>query len=298
MQLFDVVYGQVTIEDAAALDIIATPSFQRLRAVHQAGPSWLVFPERSVTRLEHSVGVYLLLRRVGAPRLEQLAGLLHDISHTAFSHVVDQLFPSAEHDFHERYKAEFLRREDLRQALARHGLAPEALDSDEPFTLLEQPLPALCADRVDYFLRDGIAYGMLDRSFVARALGALEVRDGRLVLDDLEVARSMALGFAKVDRGIWSNRRDRHIYDSFATALRVALDAGVLSPPELFEDDEHVLGKLRGSRLPGVERALAEMAREPGPSEPDRAAPSKKRWLDPSVCSAGRCAPLSQWRAE
>ena len=43
---------------------------------------------------EHSLGVYLLLRRLGADRREQVAGLLHDISHTAFSHAVDFLISS------------------------------------------------------------------------------------------------------------------------------------------------------------------------------------------------------------
>jgi len=48
------------------------------------------------TRFDHSVGVMLLIRKLGAGSSpasallkEQVAALLHDVSHTAFSHVID-----------------------------------------------------------------------------------------------------------------------------------------------------------------------------------------------------------------
>ena len=84
--------------------LIGCPTFQRLKGVRQAGPSALAFPFKDVTRYEHSLGVFALLRRLRAPRREQVAGLLHDISHTAFSHAVDFVFTSEEQDHHEQLK--------------------------------------------------------------------------------------------------------------------------------------------------------------------------------------------------
>src|ERR1700678_3028959 len=86
MRWHDRVYGRMTVEDAGILDLIGCPTFQRLKGVRQAGPSSLAFPFKDVTRFEHSLGVFVLLRRLRASRREQVAGLLHDISHTAFSH--------------------------------------------------------------------------------------------------------------------------------------------------------------------------------------------------------------------
>ena len=84
MRWQDRVYGETEIADPALLGLIGAPTFQRLRGVRQAGPSAIAFPFKDVTRFEHSLGVHVLLRRLGASRKEQVAGLLHDISHTAF----------------------------------------------------------------------------------------------------------------------------------------------------------------------------------------------------------------------
>ncbi len=92
----------------------------------QAGPSAFAFPFKTVTRYEHSLGVYLLLRRLGAGPREQVAGLLHDVSHTAFSHAVDFVFSSEEQDHHEALKPVFLDRPDLAAALAAARVTPRA----------------------------------------------------------------------------------------------------------------------------------------------------------------------------
>src|SRR5215213_9428992 len=136
MRWNDRVYGEVAIDDPDLLALIACPTFQRLRGIRQAGPSAFAFPFKTVTRHEHSLGVHLLLRRLGAGRREQVAGLLHDISHTAFSHAVDFIFASEEQDHHERLKPRFLERPDLRDALRRLGFTPHEFFDDAVYTLL------------------------------------------------------------------------------------------------------------------------------------------------------------------
>src|SRR3954447_11815583 len=156
----DRVYGEVSIDDPLVIALIECPTFQRLKGIRQAGPSAFAFPFKTVTRFEHSLGVYLLLTRLGADRRERVAGLLHDISHTAFSHAVDFLFHSDEQDYHEKIKPEFLRRGDVAEILDRIGYRPDEFFDDSIYPLLERPLPLLCADRLDYFLRDSITCGV------------------------------------------------------------------------------------------------------------------------------------------
>ncbi|MCJ7703374.1 MAG: HD domain-containing protein, partial [Anaerolineales bacterium] len=84
----DPVYGPVEITEPVLLDLMESRAIQRLHGVLQHGVSALVGITSPTSRFEHSVGALLLVRRLGASLEEQVAALLHDISHTAFSHVI------------------------------------------------------------------------------------------------------------------------------------------------------------------------------------------------------------------
>ena len=89
MEYVDSVYGMIQIDDPAVRALIASPSLQRLKEIDQAGFLTPFRPEEDkITRFEHSVGVYVLLKLYGASLEEQVSGLIHDVSHTAFSHCV------------------------------------------------------------------------------------------------------------------------------------------------------------------------------------------------------------------
>ena len=168
MRWNDRVYGKVAIDDPRILALINGPTFQRLKGVRQAGPSAFAFPFKTVTRYEHSLGVYSLLDRLGASERERVAGLLHDVSHTAFSHAVDFIVSSREQDHHEELKPVFLERPDIVAGLAAMGYAPRDFYDDSVYSLLERPLPWLCADRLDYVLRDSMAGDVTTPAVAAR----------------------------------------------------------------------------------------------------------------------------------
>jgi HD superfamily phosphohydrolase len=292
----DRVYGPSTIDDSPVLDLIRGPSFERLRGIRQAGPSALVYPNKTVTRFEHSLGVYLLLRRLGADRREQVAGLLHDISHTAFSHAVDFVYASIEQDHHEQLKPQILHRPDVARPLAAMGYRPEAFYDDSVYPLLEQPLPGLCADRLDYFLRDSLAVGVSSPESVARVLDALVVVDGLIALKSAEVARDTVERFAVMNRDYYASRAEAFIYNEFGDALREGLRLGVLDDDVLLTDDATVLDRLRTSGSPLI---LEKLARLEQFCDADlegfeaRIVP-KQRWLDPPVLvDGGTWRPLS-----
>ncbi len=300
MQLRDRIYGRILIEDAGILDLIGCPTFQRLKGVRQAGPSALAFPFKDVTRYEHSLGVFALLRRLRAPRREQVAGLLHDISHTAFSHAVDFVFTSQEQDHHEQLKPLMLERPDLARALAGLGYAPSDFFDDSIYPLLEQPIPWLCADRLDYFLRDGVACGVVTSDFVKRILSCVAVVDKRIVLCNVEVARQAAALFATMNRNWWASPTEAFIYNEFADVLREGLRLGVIRHDDLMTEDLLVLNKLEQSGSRKIANKLTTI-RNLRPESTHNYAPRivpKERWLDPPVLIDGTVQPLSELERE
>jgi hypothetical protein len=296
MQWLDRVYGEVSIDDPAILDLVGCATFLRLKGIRQAGPSALTFPFKDVTRFEHSLGVFILLRRLGAPRREQVAGLLHDISHTAFSHAVDFIYTSHEQDHHEELKPMMLDRSDISRAIAQLGYSPTDFYDDAIYPLLEQPIPLLCADRLDYFLRDGLTCGVVSRDFVERTLNCVTIVSSKIVLTDLGVARAAALLFERMNREWWAGPLEAFIYNEFADALREGIRLGILERNDLLSDDAQVLAKLEGSQSPLIARKLARIRSLPPECTrgyQPRIVP-KERWLDPPVFCDGTVRRLSE----
>jgi hypothetical protein len=295
MRWQDRVYGDVAIDEPRILDLVGCPTFQRLKGIRQAGPSALAFPFKNVTRYEHSLGVFLLLRRLGADRREQVAGLLHDISHTAFSHAVDFVFSSEEQDHHEQLKPLMLERPDIVGALGRLGYSPREFFDDSVYPLLEQPLPDLCADRLDYFLRDGLACGVVTPEAARRILDHTIARADRIILTDVAVAREAAALFEVMNRDWWASPTEAFIYNEFADALREGLRLGVLQLDDLMTEDDQVLAKLDSAHSPLIDRTLAAIRHfrpEAAAGYAPRVVP-KARWLDPLVRSGQTAERLS-----
>jgi HD superfamily phosphohydrolase len=295
MRWDDRVYGEVKVEDPGVLALIDCPTFRRLQGIKQAGPSALAFPFKTVTRFEHSLGVYILLGKLGADRREQIAGLLHDISHTAFSHAVDFVFDSEEQDHHEGLKPEFLNRPDLVEALASAGHRPEEFLDDSAFPLLERPIPELCADRLDYFFRDSLACSVTTPEQVTRFLAHLTVIGTTIAFNDAEVAREAAERFSVMNREWWASPTEAYIYNEFADAIKEAFRTGVLRKADLLGDDAQVLGKLRAARGGRIGPKLQNVIRFRPEAVVGYAAKvsPKNRWIDPAILDGMNLRKLS-----
>ena len=296
MHWTDRVYGQVTIDDPDALSLIRCATFQRLKGIRQAGPSSFAFPFKTVTRFEHSLGVYLLLCKLGADRRERIAGLLHDISHTAFSHAVDFIFHSHEQDYHEQLKPVFLQKPDIVSALSKIGFAPAEFYDDTIYPLLERPLPLLCADRLDYFLRDSIACGVSTPESVNSCLDHIVAFDNLITFTDEVSARDTVERFAEMNRSSWAGEVESYIYNEFADALREAFEIGALHESDLLLDDAHVLSRLKSSGNVRIAEALANIA-EIRPEKLAVFVPKvhpKTRWIDPPVVVNDKLVRLSE----
>ena len=294
----DPVYGPAEINEPVLLDLFETCALQRLQGVLQHGISGLVGVTSPTTRLEHSIGAMLLVKRLGGTLKEQIAALVHDASHTAFSHVIDYVYD--QHDsqgYHEQQKEAYIAGTDLPDTLARHGYDWREIIDEEQYALLEQPAPALCADRLDYFFRDAAPLNLATAQEIEHALEHLVVRDGKTAVDDMEAARFLAYTFIAADDASWSNFDEVGLYELTAQVIKAGLRAGDIAEQDIWATDAELWANLARSGDDEVQRWLPLVSADTrfvwDAAHPNWWVSTKIRTLDPDVALNGVIQRLS-----
>ncbi len=298
MIVHDRIYGQAEISEPVLLDLMTSAAIQRLHGVLQHGISGLIGITSPVSRYEHSIGVMLLSRQMGASLEEQVAALLHDVSHTAFSHVIDYVMNNHDNQgYHDDVKLEYVARTDLPGILSSHGYQWQDVLDEKAYAILEQPAPALCADRLDYFLRDTLDLGLSTLEACRQALAHLVVHEGRIMTDNLGVARWLAHKYIAADRASWADYREVGLYELTARAIRLAITLGVITEADFWSTDKPLWKKLHDSAVPELKDALAlispDTTFEQDEDNPEFTVSTKIRTIDPDIVVGGAVEQLS-----
>jgi len=155
------------------------PVLKRLSGVGLlCGTDWTPLYHNSFfySRLDHSIGVALVLWHFTHDRIQTLAGLLHDISTPAFSHVADFRNGDAlTQETTENANAAMVRKDQpLNLLLAEDGLSADEVADYHRYPLADNDIPQLSADRLEYMFPSGmILDGSWDMEHAAVAYGDL-----------------------------------------------------------------------------------------------------------------------------
>lgn len=255
MHVTDRVYGDVEINEPVLVELMQSRALQRLKGINQH--STLVFYNKkyNISRYEHSVGVMVLLREIGAQLKEQIAGLLHDINHTAFAHVMDKAFGNVKKDnYNERFQEKMLMSLDIPQILENNSYDVKDFLDEKKFTLLEKDMPDLCADRLDYFFRDTI----IDRNknLYQKYRKHLAIKNGEIVMDTKASAEEFVRDFLKTSRNIWTHPTAISIFEIMAQCFKIAYEKGYFKEDDYFVDDNTMLNELKRLNEPEINKRL------------------------------------------
>lgn len=190
----------------------------------------------------------LLIRLLGGSIEEQIAGLFHDISHTAFSHIIDTVLDNKNEDYHEMILKDVINKSDIPKILESNGYNYEdILLNHEKWSILEKSAPKLCADRIDYTLRDMYNTGIITIEDVKKFLSNIKVINNEIVVTSLETGEwfvetyyKEVIDFFMDPLNIFSNYR-------FAEVLKLALEKEIITLENFLEDDEYLLTVLKSS---------------------------------------------------
>ena len=177
--------------DSLESSLVDTRPYQRLRWIKQLGSANLVYPGANHTRLEHSIGVSHLAKQMALQsdvpgdelHLVSIAGLLHDLGHSPYSHLADELPFGKDHV-------------DITQDIIKESQISDIFNDEgiyirEICNLIkgEHRYGSLIsgdidADRLDYLIRDSHYTGVKTGVDTGRLVTKMSITNGELVIGE------------------------------------------------------------------------------------------------------------------
>jgi HD superfamily phosphohydrolase len=263
------------------LQVAAHEAFQKLNAIRQLGPTYLVYPGATHTRLNHSFGVFHLARRMilnllgggtstaGEPASADLivsklslegtkaflcAALLHDLGHYPYAHSLKDVGLRS----HESLTAERILQADL-STLIRQELKtdPELVAAIIDPSLSHQSgelsffrnllSGVLDPDKLDYLNRDayfcGVPHGIQDVDFI---LAEIRPHADGLIVTEKGLSAVESILFAKylMYKTVYWHKTVRIATAMIKKAVLMALREAVLQPEDLYWLDDYQFSSL------------------------------------------------------
>jgi len=261
----------------ALLRIICHPAFQKLNGIKQLGPTYLVYPGATHTRLNHSLGVFHLARRMMIHLLTNsdsaksgataeaagtaqitlegtkaflCAALLHDLGHYPYAHSLKELKVRS----HESLTAERILQSDLSRLIRDElGVDPGLVaaivdpaldyDGDGDLSFFRNLLSGvLDPDKLDYLNRDayfcGVPHGTQDVDFV---LAEIQPHPRGLAVREKGLSAVESILFAKylMYKTVYWHKTVRIATAMIKKVVLLALQEGVIEAQDLYWLDDH-----------------------------------------------------------
>ncbi len=239
----DEIYGQFEITEPVLLELIASQPLQRLQGIAQHGLPVEFDQFKGFNRFEHSIGVMLILRKLGASLEEQIAGLIHDVSHLAFSHVVDWMKDRGSiEDYQDTIHKQMVFESKIPEILNKYNYDINKVLSFDSFKLLENKIPNVCADRLDYSLK--LMKNWESKENLSLIVSSLEVTDQGIIFNNQKAVGLFAKGYLKCQTACWGLPLHVIAYQVFSQLLNQAIVKGIITWDDFNETDKFIMDKI------------------------------------------------------
>ncbi|MBF4805210.1 MAG: HD domain-containing protein [Pseudoleptotrichia goodfellowii] len=289
--VIDELYGEYHV-NCIIFEIMETSVFKRLRNIHQSGGGYLINELWNVTRYEHSVGTMILSLKFGGNVEEQIKSLLHDISHSAFSHVIDYILKNNNEDYHEIIQKDFLKNEELINIFEKYRLNLDRIMSTN-YNLLDADLPDLSFDRIDYTLRDLFRQKLIAKDDINFLLNYIIVHKNILCFNSIEAGKYFKELYFKETEGHFNDPLNKYINTMLSKLLSKALQEKIIELKDFNFTEEIILEKIKNSRYKEELKNIVNKKYFDFFLQSNRKVEVKQRYIDPYVFINGVIRRLS-----
>ena len=234
--------------------LVDTEPYQRLRWIKQLGSANLVYPGANHTRLEHSIGVSHLAKQMaiqsGVPddemHLVSIAGLLHDLGHSPYSHLADELPFGKDHV---EVTQDIIKDSQISEIFHKQGIETNEIcdlikGNHKYGSLISGDIDA---DRLDYLIRDSHYTGVKTGVDTGRLITKMSFSSNELVIGEscLPVVETFLTSRSIMFPTVYFHPFSRGAELMLARATKSAIDGGNFSYEEFTSYTDHTfLSKL------------------------------------------------------
>lgn len=231
------------------IEYIETPAMLRLDGISMfpgADHTKILNIKNFNSRLKHSIGVALIIWNFTKDKKQTLAGLFHDISTPAFSHIVDFM----NGDYLNQESTEDLTKymiensEEIMTLLSRDGIKVEEVCDYHMYPIADNDTPMLSADRLEYTFSDGLEIeGIFDLEKIERIyknISILKNENGEIELgfNDLKLAEEFIYNANKLWLLISGGNEINLIMQFWTDYLKTAMNKKYIQEKDLYTMSE------------------------------------------------------------
>lgn len=193
------------------------------------------------SRLNHSIGVALIIWNFTKNKKQTLAGLLHDIATPSFSHCIDYLH----HDYLKQETTETKTEEIIKSSfqiiklLSQDNISLKDVIDYKKYPIADNMSPRLSADRLEYTLSSGMTFTKVwTLKDINEIYSDLTIFDNEEML--LEIGfntQKIAEKFVNGASRMWvlfQSNEDKVVMQFWADILRLMIEYGVITENDLY----------------------------------------------------------------
>ena len=253
----------------------------------------------SYSRYKHSVGVACIVWHFTHDKKQTLAGLFHDISTRAFSHVIDFVKRDylTQESTEDETKQILFQDKVIMNQLLRDCISVEEVSDYHIYPIADNDSPKLSSDRLEYTLGNLLNYRKctiddIERYYQDLIVDRNEEGVNEIMFQHTKIAEEFAFGALSCGM-IYSCDFDRYGMEKSATLLRKALQAHILREDDLYLSEVDVIQKLNNSVLQDDWKEYTRLKDVMKDAAGDIIVDAKKRYIDPCVNKYGRVTAFS-----
>ena len=283
---------------------LASKSMQRLKGVDMnCGLQFTSHPGfssySSYSRYGRSGVVACIIWYFTHDKKQTLAGLFHDISTRAFSHVIDFVRKDylVQESTEDNTRQFILQDTVIMNQLLCDGISVDEVSDYHVYPIADNDSPRLSADRLEYTLGNLLNYRKctieeIEKYYKDLTVGVSEDGKQEIMFQNPDIAEEFAFGALSCGM-IYSCDFDRYGMEKLAEILRKALHDNILTEADLYLSEIEVVNKLSHSDLRNAWNEYTRLYDVVKDSSGDIMVDAKKRYIDPYVCKHGRVTTIS-----